>query len=225
MLRTGQPCFRTLGISSICLVATLLVPGRQVFATVVANYSFSGNPASTTVDAPVTGATFSNFTRTNLVDDSQPNVFRTEGFSTSSTLDVTQYEGFSVTASGASVLTFEGITWDTNRSGQGPEAGAIRYFIDGILTDSFFYSIPTANTNGHVWNFFDFDLNPGQIVEFRFFGFDANSSDAFFTLDNVGLIEAAGPAIPEPGSLLLAMTGVVLGLGGRWVAARKKQAA
>jgi hypothetical protein len=197
-------------------------------AAVISNYGFDGKPANTAVDAPVAGATFSAFTRTNLNDGNHPNDFDSNGFTTSSSIDTTQYEGFSVTASGATPLTFEGIGWDTNRSGEGPEIGAIRYLIDNVLKASFIYAIPTANTPGHLWNFADFVLNPGQTVEFRFFGYNADSSEAFLRLDNVGFKNAPGPvvpSVPEPNSLILASMGAILALCCVYITRRRSQLA
>jgi hypothetical protein len=225
MSSTGQSSVRISIAAALFASAVFLCHAESARATVISNYGFAGNPASTTIDASVADATFSSFTRTNLVDNSQPNVFRTEGFTTSATIDTTQFMGFTVTASGAVPLTFEGLGFDTNRSGQGPANGVIRYSVDGFATvaQSFSYAIPAASTPGHLWNFIDFILNPGQTAEFRFFGFNAGSSDATFTLDNVGFREALGPTVPEPTSLALVLTGVVLGFGGRRIAGRRKR--
>ncbi len=210
----------------IAVFAISLFSLSRLDAAVISNYAFDGNPADPAVTVTPAGATFSDFTRTNLVDESHPNTFRTSGFSTGSSIDTTQFEGFSVTASGALTLAFEALSFDHNRSGKGPETGEIRYSFDGFATlaASFVWAIVTANTN-QIWDFTDFVLNPGESVEFRFFGYDADTGTGskFFELDNVGFVE--GASIPEPASALLAVFGLVMGVGGRHLTRRRTRMA
>ncbi|MEX2287467.1 MAG: PEP-CTERM sorting domain-containing protein [Planctomycetaceae bacterium] len=213
--------------SRLCLIALFaisLFSLSRLDAAVISNYAFDGNPADSAVTVAPAGATFSDFTRTNLVDESHPNTFRSSGFSTGSSIDTTQFKGFTVTASGALSLAFEALSFDHNRSGKGPDTGEIRYSFDGFATlaASFVWAIATANTN-QIWDFTDFTLDPGETVEFRFFGYNADTGTGskFFELDNVGFIEQA--AVPEPGSLSLAAMALVLGVGSRYTARRRRK--
>jgi hypothetical protein len=197
----------------LCLAAVLLLAGHSaVRASVIYLYDFPGDPgsglASDQTNSQPSGATFSDFTRTNVGTSGGP-LFNSNNWNQGGSIDTTQYVGFSITADAAFALDLTSLTFDTKRTNTGPLNAQVALFLNGSATAyaAFGFS-PSTSLSPVTFDFTDLtDADNVTLAEFRLYGWNATGSGGGLGFDNVATNGgvAAVPEIPvlAPTVLLL----------------------
>jgi hypothetical protein len=202
--------FRPLLIALIA-VAALSTPA---YSTVIFIYDFpggSGLAASQTNGQP-SGATFSDFTRTNLNAAVNPGAFASTKWNTGGSIDPSEFLSFSITASVGQYLNLASLTFDDFiGSPTGPANMQVALYLNGSSTA---YATMNFNpTTSLASENFDFaDLTDADLVTsatFKFFGWNAVGPAGEFDIDNVatGITNA-----PEVGTSLFTLLPIGLAL-------------
>lgn len=159
--------------------------GRSGSAAVVtlsgATYTFTN--AETDVPS-VTNLTFGSFARTGVTQAVTSGAFNSQGWAQTTSISTTQYVGFTVTPAVGYSITLTGISFDQQRSNQGPTSGAVRYSVDNYATAQGTFSPGTSSVNSS-WDFTDF--TSASAVGFRFYGWNSNNTGGTLRFDNVTL--------------------------------------
>ncbi len=164
-------------------------------------YDFPGNPgsglfANQTNHTQPTGATFSDFTRsgglTPLPGASSNNVFATQNWNLTGSIDTTQYEGFSITATAGYHLNLTSLTFDLQLKPSGPANFRVGLFLNGSSTAYATFDLtPTTTMTGYNFDFTDLvDADNITSASFRFFGWNAGATGGGIYLDNVATFGA-----------------------------------
>ena len=172
-------------------------------AALVYLYDFPGTPgsglAANQTNPQPSGATFSDFTRTNLNPDIVPrsNEFDTIGWSLNGQ-DLTKYEGFTITASPGHLLDLTSLTFSTVQYLTGATQGQVALFLNGSTTAYATLNYQWANSPV-TFNFTPLtNANNVTVAEFRFYGWMAGAlvgSDGLANVATNGTI-ALVPEIP-----------------------------
>jgi hypothetical protein len=178
--------------SFLTAAAVVLVLACSVArASLIYTYDFPGSPgsglAASQTNGQPTGATFSDFTRNTVGEGGGGNVFTSDNWSVSGSLDPTVYEGFSITASAGFHLNLSSFMFDARISGSGPLNVEAALFLNGNATASATYDIaPNGTVNTYTFNFTPLtDTDNVTLATIKFFGWNAASSSGTLTLENV----------------------------------------
>jgi hypothetical protein len=160
--------------------------------------------ASNQTNGQPSNATFSDFTRTNLNGSGGPPQFASTGWNLNSSIDPTQFEGFSITAAGGFHLNLSSLTFDAVLgSPTGPQNMEVALFLNGsaIAYATFDFS-PTSTLTSYSFNFTPLtDANNATSATFKFYGWNAVGPAGELDLDNVATFGAISN-LPEPSSML-----------------------
>lgn len=177
--------------TSVCLQAQVLF-----------TFEFPGSdPAGDQTAPAVANVSVSPFTRLNVNAASQADVFASSYWTAGSTRDPGEYASFTLRPDVGYELALDSLSWDTSRTSTGPQTGRVELYRDGSsLAATADFGIGTAMAP----QTFDFDnvtVSPADLVEFRFYGWNASSSGNM-RFDNVRVTGELTP-IPEPKPLAL----------------------
>jgi hypothetical protein len=210
--RTGkEQSFKSIGLSILAAIVMTLV--STTASAQLGIYEFTGagtcpnqNPA---VTSQPSNAVFSNFSNVNANCTATTDQFVYTGWNTNTSIDLSQYHEFTITANSNYVLnltslSFTQFTDDNNNSGSnGTSSWALRSSIDNYAGD---IATGTANTGSQTpvitlpaTNF----SNVGAVT-FRFYLINAKDNSTSWAVDDVtlnGTVAVAPPADPaNPGS-------------------------
>ena len=205
--------FLSLACADAAVIFTYDFPGSQPNNALAVNQT---NPQ------PVNG-TFSDCTRQGGLTATDSNVFGTKNWSANPAVDLTQYEGFSITANPFYVLNLTQISFDIANPSDGPGDFQIRLFLNGSATP--FEISPTYNLQGVTttltWDFTDvLAADNVASAEFRFYGWNTPSAGAHLTLDN--LATSGSIVVPEPPNAWAGIAGILLAGGTLLKGARRR---
>lgn len=168
---------------AILLVGTLPV-NAQLFTR-----TFTGTGACPTQDNSVmtiTGASLSDVTRGSFVScNATANVFNSSFTATGTSIDLTKYLEFTVTAASGYDVTLTSVTYDRQRSTAGCQNSRIAHNFGGNFITTYQDDPTVATTIGNqLWDFTDFTIVAGNSVTFRIYGWN-NSAGGTFRIDNL----------------------------------------
>jgi hypothetical protein len=188
-------------------------------AAVIYTYDFPGTPGSglavDQTNPQPSGATFGDFTRTGVVaSGGGAGIFDTKNFSLNSSIDPTQWEGFSISAGPGATLGLTQLSFDITMALNGPANFEVALYLNGSATE---YASAVWDARGLTTTLtFNFTaLTPADNVTdatFKFYGWNNASLGAHVILDNVatsGTIDV----VPEPSNLWVGIAGAALSIG------------
>lgn len=196
-----KPVWRFALIASVALVAS------SANASLIYTYDFPGNSglASAQTNPQPSGATFSDFTRSNVntPPTGPSDTFWTSNWGLSTSPDSTKFVSFSIVASGGFHLNLSSLTFSAQRFAQGPQNMAVTLFINGSVTPYATYLFsPTTSMTSYTFNFTPLtDANNATIASFSFYGWNAIGSGGQLYLDNVATYGTIS-SLPEPSAIL-----------------------
>jgi hypothetical protein len=184
-------------------LAALLLLLSAADASAIFVYDFPGSPpngaASNQTNSQPANATFGDFTRTNVMQTGDPNFFNSSDWNTGSSIDLTKFVGFSITADVGYHLNLTSLTFDALKSLNGPNNGQVSIFINGSATayETFLYTPATTLTN-ETFDFTDLtDTDNATTAEFRFYGWNSTGPGERLGFDNV-TTNGTISNLPEP---------------------------
>ena len=184
-------------------------------ASLIYLYDFPGNPgsglASDQANGQPSGATFSDFTRTNLSEANGSAVFNSTGWNQGGTIDVTQFVGFSIAANAGLHLNLNSLTFDASTNPTGPANAEVALFLNGSSTAyaTFDFSPTIFTVTHYTFNFTPLtDLDNVTSASFQLYGWNDSGNAGQFQFDNVATYGDISSA-PEPVTLVPIL--VVLG--------------
>jgi hypothetical protein len=190
-------------------------------ASLIYTYDFPGNPgsglAADQTNGQPAGATFSDFTRggglTQMPGAPAMDDYGTESWNLTGSIDTTQYEGFSITASAGNHLNLTSLSFDVQLKPSGPLNFEVGLFLNGSSTAYATLDLtPTASVTTYTFNFTPLtDANNVTLAEFRFFGWNAAASGGGIILDNV-ITNGAIVILPETNPAYFATLPMLLAL-------------
>jgi hypothetical protein len=190
----------------------MTVPHKSCEGAVIYLYDFPGNSglAASQTNSQPTFATFSDFTRTNLNSASGSGEFGSANWNQTGTIDTTQHEGFSITASPWYVLNLSSLTFDALRSNTGPQNMEVDLFLNGSATAYATFSFsPTQTKDPYTFNFTPLtDTDMVTSATFVFYGWNATGVGGQLYLDNVAT-NGVVSALPEYDTSLFVLLPIV----------------
>jgi hypothetical protein len=215
---------RSLWICPLLLVLAAHLPGAVIYT-----YDFPGSPgsglAADQTNPQPSFATFGDFTRTGAVSaGGGTNVFDTKGWSPATSIDLSQYQGFSITASPWYVLNLTSVSFSFSNSGNGPNDFQASLFLNGSSTP--YQSQSYSSTQGLITTLtFDFtDLVTADNVTsatVRFYGWNTASAGAHLVFDDVA-VSGSIAALPEPSNAWFGIAAAVGAAGLTFIEAIKR---
>ena len=193
------------------LTAMFLVLMSSVASAQLGVYSFTGagvcpnqNPNITTQPA---NASFSAFSNTNATCVAATDVFQNNGWNTTATIDLTEYNEFTITPNTYYSLTLTTLSFThlTDENAVGGTTWALRSSVDGFAADIATGSASTTSQSPTV-NLPAANFTNVGAVTFRLYILNANSATASWSVDDVTLggsvnvIPPANPANPTSNS-------------------------
>jgi hypothetical protein len=178
------------GLKLLAIALLGLLASATTQASLIFLYDFpsaSGLAANQTNGQP-SNATFSDFTRTNLNGSGGPPVFASTGWNQNNSIDPTQFEGFSILASGGFHLNLSSLAFDAVLgSPTGPKDMEVALFLNGSATASATFNFsPTSTLTSYVFNFTALtDADNVTLATFKFYGWNATGPAGELDLDNV----------------------------------------
>jgi hypothetical protein len=176
----------------LCLAGALLLAGHPaVRASVIYLYDFPGDPGSglavDQTNLQPSGATFSDFTRTNVTATAGGNVFNSSNWNQGVAIDTAEYVGFSITSAAGFVLNLTSLTFDARRSATGPPNAEVALFLNGSSTAyATLDFVPTAILGPVTFDFTDLtDADNVTSATFHFYGWTALGSGGQLEFGNV----------------------------------------
>jgi hypothetical protein len=197
---------RTRRLALLAGLLLALAPGPAAFASVLYTYDFPGDPGSgleaNQTNGQPTNATFSDYTRTGVIEKKAKNVFNSNTWSVNTSIDTTQYTSFSITAAGGYHLNLTSLTFDAQANATGPNNGRVALFLNGSATAyaTFDYT-PASSYSLVTFDFTDLtDANLATTATFRFYGWNATNAGGQLGFDNV-VTNGTISNLPEPAML------------------------
>ncbi len=183
---------------SLLLIGFLLFAGIRLNAQLFTR-TFTGTGACPTQDNSVmtiTGASLSDVTRGSFVScNATANVFNSSFTATGTSIDLTKYVEFTVTAAAGYDVTLTSITYDRQRSGSGCQNSRVAHNFGGNFTTTYLddATVPTSAA-AFPWDFTDFTIISGNSVTFRIYGWN-NSAGGTFRIDNLKLFGSVASSV------------------------------
>lgn len=160
----------------------------------------AGNETSFAPDAQPSGAFVSDMSRgSGISPSSTSGTFNSSGWTTSSGIDANDYYTFSIAPDANYSLSVSSLTLDERRSGTGIRNWSVRSSLDDFGSDLSFFSVPddTLTRIAQSTAFGSAFESLSSAVEFRFYGFGAESGAGTWRIDNVQ-VNGTLTAVPEP---------------------------
>ena len=176
-----------------CLAATFLPQAST--ATVIYTYDFPGSPGSGLAAAQTNGqppnGTFSDFVRVgglNVVGGGGgTNVFGSNNWNQTGSIDLSQYEGFTITSAAGYHLELTDVGFQVKTSATGLGNMRVALYVNGSTTAFATFDLsPTTTMTAYSFDFTD--LTPADnatTVDIRFYGWNAGGAGSQVFLDNV----------------------------------------
>ena len=192
-------------LGSHCIASVfLLFASSSAKGALIYLYDFPGNPgsglAANQTNGQPAGATFSDFTTNGgLILQGASGQFNYRNWSTSTTLDSTVFEGFSITADPGSALALTGLTFDSMKNGVGPQNAQVSLFLNGSTTPyaTFSWAPGNAPIQSYVFDFADLTASDNvTTATFNFYGWNATDGTNQMRFDNVATSGAIA-SVPE----------------------------
>lgn len=232
-------------IKSAVFAAAVVACG---FATSAANaqlgtYDFTSKPGNQTSEPVVSnpaGATFSDLVRgSGITASAAVNSFSATGFTTNTTIDLTDYFGFTITPSAGQSLNLTSLAFSERRSGTGITTIGVRTSLDGFGANIATFTVPDDTlSRRQTVNFTGAFTGLTSAVTIRIYGYGAEAAGGTWRLgiasgadnpNNVpanlvvnGTITPTTVTVPEANTF--ALIAPVLGVLGVVVARRRKLA-
>ncbi len=185
-------------------------------ASLVWTYDFPGTPGSglgsgqTNPQTP--NATFGDFTRVGVSQVGTGNVFDSNFWNTTSNIDLTQYEGFTITAAAGYHLDLQSLTFLEMATAGGPTKGRVYLFLNGSTTpySGLDYN-PDPSFTSRTFGFTPtVDADNVTVAEFRFYGWNGGTANASLILSNVAVTFTVVPEATTLGPIILLLGTVCL---------------
>lgn len=178
-------------IKNLCFLTFLSLSSISFSQNELAIYNFNGTGSETctnrivapaTSPVPNANVTFGDFTISNVACVQTANQFNNDGWNTSSSLDLTEYVEFTMTADNGFVINLDSIYFDI-RSSQLNGLFYLRSSLDNYTTNLHFGDIPDAYlTFNKTFNGSHDNLTT---ITFRFYATDVLAANTTIRLDNV----------------------------------------
>ncbi len=174
------------------LVIMLLFTLNTVQATLLSSYTFTdaiGDEATFEPDNQPSNATLSAMSRgTGLTPKKAKDTFNAQNWS-KSTLDLTDYYALTIQPHCGFEMTLTSLTLDEKRSGTGIRNWSIRSSLDDFATDFKTFNVPDdTNLRNHQDITFNTSFeNLTGPIEFRIYGFNAESGAGTWRIDDVNI--------------------------------------
>ena len=184
------------------VIALILMAASTGKAAIIYLYDFPGNPGSglavDQTNSQPAGATFSDFTRTNVGAAAGGNVFNSNNWNQGAGIDPTQYVAFSITGDAGFVLDLASLAFDARRSATGPLNAEVALFLNGSATSYATFDFSPNTTSGpFTFDFTDLtDSDNVTLAEFRIYGWNASGAGGQLELGNIASNGSIGAA-PE----------------------------
>ncbi|MDX5348461.1 MAG: T9SS type A sorting domain-containing protein [Hymenobacteraceae bacterium] len=188
---------------SVFLFLFALVSGlgfaEQSNAQQLGIYTFTGASATDStfaIDAQPANARFSNYMRgDSLTIGAGSDYFNSASWPTANALSVNDYHAFSVTPVSGYTVSLDSIVLDERRSGTGIRVWSVRSSADNFATDIATFNVPDdTNTRRQKISLGSAFQNLSSMVEFRIYGWSAESANGTWRHDNVAVFGATAVA-------------------------------
>ena len=190
--------------STPLLLASLIISTVSTHAQIVV-FSFNGSVGNELTLAPDSQPSFATVTSmsrgSGLTPASGADTFSASAWTTSSSLDLSDYFSFYISPNNGALMSLYNLTLDERRSASGIRDWSVRSSLDNFGTDLSHFSVPDdANTrtdqSTQLGTSFGNLLNG---VEFRIYGYNSESGAGTWRIDNVRLAgNLSFSAVPEP---------------------------
>jgi hypothetical protein len=217
----------TIGLRIGLCGIVLSMLGASANAELLGIYEFTGTPTGNNqfnqATSPHAAGMFSSFTRSpSLAFAPGANIFNSGSWNRFAG-DLPSHSTFSFTVNDPYEVQLQALTFDFGRNQFGPTSGTIQISTDGFQTSqtvTFFdlaqgtslggtltYQHGGVYTGNVVWTLDDLALNPGETIQFRFFGQGAALNKGNMWFDNVALYASQ---VPGPTPVILCGLGLSL---------------
>ena len=190
--------------STLLLLAWFTIPVSPLHSQIVV-FTFpgaAGNEATFAPDSQPLFATVSSMSRgTGLTASANSGTFSASAWTTGASLDLSDYYSFSITPNHSSLMSLSTLTLDERRSSTGIRDWVVRSSLDNFGSDLSHFAVPDdSNTRtGQTTTFGGIFANLFDGVEFRIYGYNAESGAGTWRIDNVQLQGSFSfSAVPEP---------------------------
>ena len=173
--------------------------GSDATSPLIGIYEFTGatgcpneNPFITTQPS---NAVFSEFTSTGTTCTAANNVFNMSGWNTDASIDLSEYNEFTITANDCQQLNLTKLSFDHRNSGSGNVTWYVRSSVDNFATD-----LATGTSSSSVANevvFLGAAFNNLDLITFRFYVTLAASSGTTWRQDNVAVFGEFSALTPQ----------------------------
>ena len=145
--------------------------------------------AAIDVDVQPANATFNSFNSVGTTCTPAANVFNNSGWNTTGTIDLTEYNTFTIKPADCYELNLTSLSFLHRTSGTGGNPTVtVRSSLDNFTTDVFTATIAVANTNENVMNALPAAFtNITDSVTFRFYITNIGQAGSTYRMDNVKL--------------------------------------
>jgi len=223
--------------SQLFAVATVCLFNGSAQAATLFTYDFPGIPGSgLTADQTATvpaGLSFSDFTRSNVIEYIGNNVFNSNNWNINTAIDLSEYIQFTMTVDPGYSATLASLQFFQRGSDTVADEFRVAVSLDnfGSTTESSDGLVSFGGLS-ETWDFTDLILSGGDTVYFRWYVFGDTQTGGSgsplpvgtFRLDDVSLNGAITPppaVVPEPPlALALSVTGLLLSAGLRRIGRR-----
>lgn len=159
---------------------TVQLPSRAV--TILGfDVAGEGNPVDTTLAATTIASNlqttgFNTLSRTGVGGVPGTNAFNSDDWNIGTFSETNDYIGFSLRSATGYTLDVTSVSFAVSGSSDAPRTFRMGYRVGGVgsFTLSSNYTI-TGTVTSRLWDFSDFSASSSQAVEFRFYGFGAQS--------------------------------------------------
>lgn len=173
--------------------------GADASNPMIGIYEFTGVAAcpnvSTAVTAQPTEATFSAYSSSNTGCVAAANVFNNDGWNTTSTIDLAEYNEFTLTANDCQEMTLSKLTFDHRNSGTGNAKWTVRSSVDNFAAD-----IATGQSSSTIASqevILGASFADLTVVTFRFYVTNAAAAGTTWRQDNVSLYGTFSAQTPQ----------------------------
>ena len=198
---------RALKLSLLTFIAVVLVCSAS-HGSLIYTYDFPGpgpnnGQAANQTNPQPSNATMSDFTRNGgLTGTGNSDVFGSQNWPTSATMNSSVFTAFTITASPGFFLSLSQLTFDSLKNGAGTLNAAVELFLNGSTTAYATFSWTPQNSpmTSYAFNFTPVTYADNvTTATFKFFAWNANDANNEVQFDNVSVF--GGIDVPEAAGL------------------------